>query len=269
MAKRIPPNLRVVHVLEALAEASRPLTPTELTGQLKWPKQTIHRLCQATIEDGLLERHHKRLQVTPRTMEMAANLSRLAINRTICHQILVRIAREVGETVNFVRPEKLGMIYVDRVETNWAFRIMLPVGTHVPFHCTASGKTFLASLPKLRRKKMIESIDLEAFTDKTHTAVASLEVELQSNRRDGFSLDREEFYHRMVAIAVPVTDGMAVILRRSLVMARCSVSVWPMRRPANLCYRTHRRKFQRAFSAYRLMSDQISEWMVEIEFTQN
>ena len=159
------------------------------------------------IEDGLLERHHKRLQVTPRTMEMAANLSRLAINRTICHQILVRIAREVGETVNFVRPEKLGMIYVDRVETNWAFRIMLPVGTHVPFHCTASGKTFLASLPKLRRKKMIESIDLEAFTDKTHTTVASLEVELQAIRRIGFSLDREEFYHGMIAIAVPVRDG--------------------------------------------------------------
>ena len=161
MAERIPPNLRVFHVLEAVAEAGRPLTPTELNGQLKWPKQTIHRLCQTMIENGLLERHDKRLQVTPRTMEMAASISRLAINRTICHQILVRIAKEVDETINFVRPEKLGMIYVDRVETNWPFRIMLPVGTHVPFHCTASGKTFLASLPKLRRKQMIENLDLE------------------------------------------------------------------------------------------------------------
>ena len=208
MAERIPPNLRVVHVLEVLAEAGRPLTSTELNGELKWPKQTIHRLCQTMIEDGLIERHQKRLQVTPRTMEMAASLSRLAINRTICHQIFVRIAREVGETVNFVRPEKLGMIYVDRVETNWPFRIMLPVGTHVPFHCTASGKTFLASLPKLRRKQMIESLNLEAFTDQTHTTVASLEAELQAIRRDGFALDREEFYHGMIAIAVPVTDGV-------------------------------------------------------------
>ena len=207
MAERIPPNLRVVHVLEALAEAGRPLTPTELNGQLKWPKQTIHRLCQTMIENGLLERHDKRLQVTPRTMEMAASLSRLAVNRAICHQIFVRIAQEVGETVNFVRPEKLGMIYVDRVETNWPFRIMLPVGTHVPFHCTASGKTFLASLPKLRRKQMIESLDLEAHTSQTHTTVEALEAELQAIRRNGFALDREEFYTGMVAIAVPVTDG--------------------------------------------------------------
>ena len=207
MAERIPPNLRVVHVLEVLAEAGRPLTPTELNGQLKWPKQTIHRLCQTMIENGLLERHDKRLQVTPRTMEMAASISRLAINRTICHQILVRIAQEVGETINFVRPEKLGMIYVDRVETNWPFRIMLPVGTHVPFHCTASGKTFLASLPKLRRNQIIESLNLEAHTSQTHTTVDALEAELQAIRRNGFALDREEFYTGMVAIAVPVTDG--------------------------------------------------------------
>ncbi len=207
MAERIPPNLRVFHVLEALAEAGRPLTPTELNGQLKWPKQTIHRLCQTMIENGLLERHDKRLQVTPRTMEMAASISQLAINRTICHQILVRIAQEVGETINFVRPEKLGMIYIDRVETNWPFRIMLPVGTHVPFHCTASGKTFLASLPKLRRNQIIESLNLEAHTSQTHTTVDALEAELQAIRRNGFALDREEFYTGMVAIAVPVTDG--------------------------------------------------------------
>ena len=207
MTSRIPPNLRVTCILEALAEAGRPLTPTELNIKLKWPKQTIHRLCQTMIENGLLELHEKRLQVTPRTMDMATNLSRLAVNRITCHQIFVKIARELGETVNFVRPEKLGMIYVDRVETNWPFRIMLPVGTHVPFHCTASGKTFLASLPKLRRIRMIKNLNLEAYTDQTHTTVESLEAELQTIRRAGFALDREEFYNGMVAIAVPITDG--------------------------------------------------------------
>ncbi len=194
-------------MLEALAEAAEPLTPTELNGQLNWPKQTIHRLCQTMMENGLLERHNKLLQLTTRTMEMVASLSRLAVNRTICHQTLVRMAREVGETINFVRPEKQGMIYVDRVETNWPFRIMLPVGTHVPFHCTASGKTFFASLPKLRRKQMIESLNLEAYTNQTHTTVECLEAELQAISRNGFALDREEFYTGMVAIAVPVIDG--------------------------------------------------------------
>ena len=99
------------------------------------------------------------------------------------------------------------MIYVERVETNWPLRIMLPVGTHVPFHCTASGKTFLSSLPTIRRQQMVKSLTLEAHTENTHTEAETLAAELQSVRKDGFALDRQEFYSGMVAIAVPVTDA--------------------------------------------------------------
>ena len=207
MSDRVPPNLRVIHVLEVMAESGQPMTPTELNQRIGWPKQTIHRLCQTMIAHGLLERHNKRLQIAPRTIAVATGLSRLAVGRTACHQILVRIAAEVGETVNFVRPEKRGMIYVDRVETNWPFRIMLPVGTHVPFHCTASGKTFLSSLPSIRRQQLVKSLNLEAHTENTHIDVETLEAELRAVRKDGFALDREEFHSGMVAIAVPVTDA--------------------------------------------------------------
>ena len=41
-------------------------------------------------------------------MEMAASLTYLAVNRTICPQTLVRIARELGEIINFVFPVKTG-----------------------------------------------------------------------------------------------------------------------------------------------------------------
>ena len=67
-------------------------------------------------------------------------------------QILLNIANKVKETVNFVVPEASGMNYIDRVETDWAFRIQLPIGTNVPFHCTASGKCFLASLSPKKEK---------------------------------------------------------------------------------------------------------------------
>ena len=56
------------------------------------------------IENSLIERQNERLQLTPRTMEMAASLTLLAVNRTIFPKTLVRIAREVGEIINFVCP---------------------------------------------------------------------------------------------------------------------------------------------------------------------
>ena len=36
------------------------------------------------------------------------------------------------------------MLYIDRVEAQWPLRLSLDVGSHVPLHCTASGKLLLA-----------------------------------------------------------------------------------------------------------------------------
>ena len=86
------------------------------------------------------------------------------------------------------------MFYADRVETDWPFRVLLPVGTHVPFHCTASGKTYLASLPAAKRRTMLAGLDLHQYTETTHLSAATLEQELKQVARDGYALDREEFH---------------------------------------------------------------------------
>ena len=206
MQDSIPPNLRTFHILEAISDSPEPLTPTELTRRLGWPKQTVHRLCQTLVEAGILEKHNRRLSPGRRTDLLALGLANRAAGRAGCHQLLRQIAEETGETVNFVRPEPSGMRYVDRVETNWAFRVALPIGSHVPFHCTASGKIYMASLPSARRRAFLNSLRLERLTPNTHVEIDSLAAEITRIRRDGFSLDREEFHEAMVAIAVPVSD---------------------------------------------------------------
>ena len=123
------------------------------------------------------------------------------------HQVLQDVARKVRETVNFVVPEETGMSYVDRVETDWPFRIQLPVGSNVPFHCTASGKVYMASLPPKARKAFVAGLNLSAETSHTHTSAAALLADLSVIAKRGFSLDEEEFMDGMVAIAVPVSDG--------------------------------------------------------------
>jgi len=208
MTEQVPPNLRAIRILEVLSESPSPLTPTELNEWLGWPKQTVHRLCQTLIDAGILEKHDKRLYPGRRTNLLASGLADRAAGRVGCHQLLRQVARESGETVNFARPEPRGMSYVDRVETNWAFRVALPVGTHVPFHCTASGKLYMANLPSARRRSFLGSLALTPLTPNTYTDVGELEEELAEIRRSGFSLDREEFHEGMVAIAVPVTDRM-------------------------------------------------------------
>ena len=116
------------------------------------------------------------------------------------------IAAKTGETVNFVVPEKQGMSYEDRVETNWMFRIQLPVGTHVPFHCTASGKVFLASLRKAERDRLVNIMRMDKLTGNTLTTPDSLNSELKRVAKFGYAIDNEEFVEGMIATAVPVRD---------------------------------------------------------------
>ncbi|MGB1034460.1 MAG: IclR family transcriptional regulator [Primorskyibacter sp.] len=205
---RIPTNLRTLLILEILGRSDQPMTATEINAELGLPKQTVHRLCTTLEQNGFLVRQggSKRFVPARRLRALGAGLlfnSRLHIAR---RQILMEVARTYGETVNYVVPEEAGMRYLDRVETDWPFRIQLNVGTHVPFHCTASGKCFLASLPLRKRRSMVGTLRLTAETPHTHTTRDSLMRDLATIAEQGYALDNHEFMEGMVAIAVPITD---------------------------------------------------------------
>lgn len=207
---RIPTNLRTLLILEILGKSDRALSATQINDQLGLPKQTVHRLCTTLEESGFLTRpgNAKKFQVARRLRDLGAGLLHNSRDHIARHQILKEVAEEVRETVNYAVPDKSGMSYLDRVETDWPFRIQLPVGTSVPFHCTASGKTFLASLTPKNREAMIASLDLRKMTQGTRTNPQTLLQELRDIRKQGYALDQEEFMDGMIAIAVPVLDPL-------------------------------------------------------------
>ena len=205
---RIPTNLRAILLLEVIGRQGGPLSAAEIGRLAGLPKQTAHRLCNTLVEEGYLARDTKRGPLRPgrRAREMASGILHISSGHVARHQILKSVADQVGETVNFVMPEDPGMSYKDRVETNWPFRIQLPVGSHVPFHCTASGKAFLATLPVAERRRVLSGIRLDPVTRNTITNVDDLMDELATVARQGYALDNEEFLDAMVAVAVPVRD---------------------------------------------------------------
>ena len=183
------------------------MSAAEIGREIGLPKQTVHRLCATLAEEGFLVREAGGLRPGRRARLMAGGTLHASTSHVARHQILRRLAAEMGETVNFVVPEDEGMSYKDRVETDWAFRVQLPIGSHVPFHCTASGKTFLATLRKSERVRLVHAIRLDPHTPKTITDPDALLEELARIARQGFALDDEEFVDGMSAIAVPIRDG--------------------------------------------------------------
>jgi len=206
---RIPTNLRTLLILEVLGKQGHAMSATEINDQIGLPKQTVHRLCTTLEEEGFLTRagNSKKYLPSRRLRDFGAGLMFSAHTHIARHQVLLDVASQVRETVNFVVPEETGMSYRDRVETDWPFRVQLPIGSNVPFHCTASGKTYMASLPPKARRAFVQAIALPELTHRTHTDADSLLTDLNQIAKQGYALDDEEFVDGMIAIAVPVLDS--------------------------------------------------------------
>jgi len=205
---RIPTNMRMIFILETLASAGRPLSVAELGETVDLPKPTLHRLCTTLEEEGFLIRDSigGRLRPARRTRTLASGLlmaSQLHIARRM---VLNGLAAELRETCNFVVPGESGMTYLDRVDTPWPLRYQLPIGAEVPFHCTASGKLFLAHHDTASRDRLLRSMSLSSEGPNAITDTDRLRDELLAIRQAGYSWDNEEFMGGMVAIATPVRD---------------------------------------------------------------
>ena len=206
---QIPTNLRLLLILEEVARRGVAVKPSDLIDALGLAKPTIHRLLQTAEAEGFLQR-----DLDGRSYGPGHRLRLLSVNtmssehlRTARLAILRSVAEQVGETCNLAIPDREGMIYLDRVETKWPLRIQLPVGTQVPFHCTASGKMYLSTLRQKTLKGFLSAGNLRPQTERSLTDAKRLCEEIQRITENGFSTDDEEFMTGMVALAVPIMEG--------------------------------------------------------------
>lgn len=208
-ANRIPTNLRMLLIFEALATSGRAMTPSELGEEIDLPKPTLHRLCTTLEAEGFLIRdlRNGRLRPARRARAMAMGLQKVSRLHIARRMVLKSVAADIQETCNIAAPTIAGMTYLDRVDTPWPLRFQLPVGTEVPFHCTATGKLFLSSFSKAELKPMMATMELNQEGPNCITDKDAFDAELDKIRDAGYSWDREEFMAGMIAFAVPINDA--------------------------------------------------------------
>jgi DNA-binding IclR family transcriptional regulator len=197
-----------LRLLARLAEEGRALSLAELASYLALPKATAHRLCAQLLETGFIVRGvgEREFAVGPALRKLALDTLNHDSVRGLRHELLADLVAQVGETCNLTTLDGAAVLYLDRVEAPWPWRLTLAVGEHVPLHCTASGKLFLALMPPAQREALLAQLKLPRMTDSTITSARALREECLKIASAGYALDREEFITGLVAIAVPVLD---------------------------------------------------------------
>jgi IclR family acetate operon transcriptional repressor len=200
---------RSLRLLSLLAQEGRALSLAELSVRLGLPKVTTHRLCAQLLDGGFLARDvdERSFAVGPALRKLAFDTLNHGVVRGLRHEVLAALVTQVGETCNFTTLDGTRVLYIDRVEALWPLRLTLDVGSHVPLHCTASGKLFLAEMPKAEREALIAQLPLTRMTRQTITSAKALKTECEAIAAQGWSSDREEFIAGLIAVAVPVRDA--------------------------------------------------------------
>ncbi|MCP5152709.1 MAG: IclR family transcriptional regulator [Ectothiorhodospiraceae bacterium] len=205
---------KALHVLEAIVSKEQPVGLAYLTEELRLPKPTVHRVLMQLEQTGLVQRtpDRNRYLIGPMLNRLAAATLGSRNQHHATRGILMSLVQEVGETCNVGVLDQHEVRYIERVECDAPLRVQIGAGHHVPAHCTALGKLFLAELAPAEVDRVLRVAPLRRYTDNTIVDRRELDDEMSRIRTRGFSTNDQEFGVGIIAVAVPIRDASGQVL---------------------------------------------------------
>lgn len=204
---------RAISALEILARDGE-VSVTEIATEIGVHKSTASRLLGALEERELVEQAYQRgkyrlgFGILRLATAVPAQLDLAQQGRAIC----VRLASEVGETVNIAALRSRYVVNIDQVRGPTAVGTHNWVGELTPLHATSSGKVLLAFMAPQRRSELLDEAGLDRYTDSTITSREELEGQLRRVAADGFVVSTGELEEGLTAVAAPIRDHAGVVI---------------------------------------------------------
>lgn len=198
---------KAVSILDALAASPRGLGLAEIARAIGQNESTTHHLVATLRHRGFVEQDD-----STRVYRLGHRLIQLAVSYladtdlySVAAGPLFTLRDQTGETsyLTTIRGTDTGTV----IELpGWhPVQARRPPEARAPtWHCTATGKLFLAYMSPERRNQLLDGMEMRAFTSHTIRDRDALEREVESIRADGYSFDRQENFDGVACIAAPI-----------------------------------------------------------------
>ena len=195
---------RALALLDALGAANREVGPAELAGILHLHKSTIHRLLKVLEGYRFVRRNPQgKYDLGLKLFELGnMSVSRFSLPRR-AEPFLKDVVRDTGETAQICVLNNIQMVSIANADAPWLLRA---IGHRGELHSSASGKAFLAFLPRPAQDVLLSRLTLTKFTHNTITTLSALKSELTRVRRKGFAVNNEEVEAGVRCIGAPIFD---------------------------------------------------------------
>ncbi len=208
--------LRVLQVLEYVAERPEGSSLAQMCDALKVPKTTLFTMLKTLQGSGHLElqngRYRLGLPAVSLGIVMGASARRSFPN---CAQAsLESLSRQTGETSFLAELTADGTHcrYRSVVESGSWLRFSVQPDSLKPAHATGTGRAMLAYLPKADLDPILSRMRFEKMTSKTLGSRRAVLAALSKVRREHVSISDSGTVSQVMSVAAPIFDADARVI---------------------------------------------------------
>jgi DNA-binding IclR family transcriptional regulator len=230
----VTPAVARAFAILRLVRYQGPLAIRQVAAELRLPRSTVHELVHTLTELGALAPTADgsgRFTLGLLLHELgSAYMSEVDLARE-GHGVAEIVAKACGETVHVGVLDGADVVYLAKVDSIHAVRMVSAVGRRLPAHCTAVGKALLSGLSdgELVQRLGGEDAQLPAMTPRSITDLPALREALSRVRALGYSLDDCESNPDVRCVGAPVYEhggGVVAAMSISVPTSRTG-EVWP------------------------------------------
>ncbi|MGW8375545.1 IclR family transcriptional regulator [Streptomyces sp. ODS28] len=223
MGRLVPAVTRAMDILELFLDEGESLSAPDITRSTGLPRTTVHELLTTLAARNYLSQvpdQPGRYRLGVRTYQLGSRYAEQLDLPSEAQQVAHRVAATCDETVHVALLEGADVIYIAKVDSTHAVRMVSAAGRRLPAHCTAVGKMLLASLPEGELDQRLPAEGpLAALTPNSLTSPRALREALEEVRERGVAVEERESNPDVSCVAAPVRD------KTGAVVAALSISV--------------------------------------------
>jgi IclR family transcriptional regulator, KDG regulon repressor len=211
MGRLVPAVTRALDVLELFLDSDGTLSAPEITRKLRLPRTTVHELVTTlTARHYLVQSVDQpgRYRLGVRAYQLGSRYAEQLDLAAEGQQVARSVADTCDETVHVAILEGRDVIYIAKVDSTHAVRMVSAAGRRLPAHCTSVGKMLLASLPEEELETRLSGPEpLAAMTPNSITSPGTLRAALREIRGRGIAVEQQESNPHVSCVAAPVRDS--------------------------------------------------------------
>lgn len=198
---------RAVAILECFNEEDKELRLSEISERLNLNKSTAHGIITTLKYHGFIsqDEESQKYKLGIRFIEFGDLVTNSLNIRNAVLPVINEICDKIEETVHVAMLDGLDIVWIEKKECTKSIKTSTKIGARLPAYTTADGKVILSYLDKDKIANYLPK-KIPKFTQNTITKKSEFVKKLEETKKNGYTIDNEEFIEGIKCVAAPIFD---------------------------------------------------------------